>query len=42
MGSAITYARRYGLQSAAGIPSEDDDGEGAMKRMTEKDAISKI
>jgi len=26
MGSAITYARRYGLQSAAGLPSEDDDG----------------
>ena len=29
MGSAITYARRYGLQSAAGIPSEDDDGNAA-------------
>ena len=26
MGSAITYARRYTLQSAAGLPSEDDDG----------------
>lgn len=25
-GSAITYCRRYGLQSIAGIPSEDDDG----------------
>jgi hypothetical protein len=25
-GSAITYARRYALQSMAGIPSEDDDG----------------
>ena len=32
MGSAITYARRYGLQSACGVPSEDDDGEGAMQR----------
>jgi hypothetical protein len=32
MGSAITYARRYGLQAACGIPSEDDDAEGAMKR----------
>ena len=32
MGSAITYARRYGLQSACGIPSEDDDGEKAMSR----------
>jgi len=26
MGSALTYARRYALQSAAGIASEDDDG----------------
>ena len=45
MGSAITYARRYGLQSACGIPSEDDDGESAMKRkpaMSEYDAASKL
>lgn len=28
-GSAITYARRYGLQSMLLIPAEDDDGEGA-------------
>ena len=28
-GSAITYARRYALQSVAGIPSEDDDANGA-------------
>ena len=28
-GSAITYARRYALQSIAGIPSEDDDGNSA-------------
>ena len=25
-GGAITYAKRYGLQSAFGLPSEDDDG----------------
>lgn len=31
-GSAITYARRYALQSMLSIPVEDDDGEGAMKR----------
>jgi len=31
MGSAITYARRYTLQSAAGLPSEDDDGNAASK-----------
>ncbi len=31
-GSAITYARRYGLQSFMLIPAEDDDAEGAMDR----------
>ena len=30
-GSAITYCRRYALQSLAGIPSEDDDGNAASK-----------
>jgi hypothetical protein len=42
MGSAITYARRYGLQSACGIPSEDDDGNAASApepKMTPEDAI---
>lgn len=29
VGSAITYARRYGLQAIAGIASEDDDGNAA-------------
>lgn len=29
LGSGITYAKRYGLQSAFGLPSEDDDGNGA-------------
>ena len=29
MGSGITYAKRYALQSALGLPSEDDDGEAA-------------
>jgi len=32
LGSAITYARRYGLQAMLGIPAEDDDGEKAMGR----------
>ena len=32
LGSAITYARRYGLQSLVGLGAEDDDGEGAMNR----------
>tara|TARA_R110002020_G_scaffold297940_6_gene513657 strand:+ start:529 stop:1251 length:723 start_codon:yes stop_codon:yes gene_type:complete len=31
-GSAITYARRYALQSIAGIPTADDDAEVAMRR----------
>ena len=31
MASAITYARRYGIQSIAGIPSEDDDGNAASQ-----------
>jgi hypothetical protein len=31
-GAAITYARRYALQSMAGLPAEDSDAEGAMTR----------
>ena len=30
-GSAITYARRYALQTAFGVPTEDDDGNAAAK-----------
>ena len=30
-GSALTYSRRYGLQSALGMVSEDDDGEAAAR-----------
>ena len=32
LGSAITYARRYGLAAVAGIAPDDDDGEAAMGR----------
>lgn len=34
-GSAITYARRYGLQSLCGIASDDDDddGEASMRKL---------
>jgi hypothetical protein len=39
LGSAITYARRYGLQSLLSIPAEDDDGESAMSR-TSKSFVS--
>jgi hypothetical protein len=30
-GSALTYARRYSLMTALGIPAEDDDGNAAVK-----------
>jgi len=32
LGSAITYARRYGLSAVAGIAPDDDDAEAAMGR----------
>ena len=32
LGSAITYARRYGLESLLGLMRDDDDGEGAFPR----------
>lgn len=32
-GSALTYCRRYALQAVAGIPSEDDDGNGAIQQV---------
>lgn len=31
-GSAISYARRYGLQASVALKAEDDDGESAMGR----------
>ncbi len=33
-GSGITYAKRFGLQSLYGLPSEDDDGNGAVGKPT--------
>jgi hypothetical protein len=33
-GSAQTYARRYALQTAFGVPTEDDDGNAASARPT--------
>lgn len=32
VGSAITYARRYGLAAALGVPQIDDDAESTMER----------
>ena len=40
-GSAITYARRYSLQSIAGIPSEDDDGNQATKDSSSNPNLSR-
>lgn len=37
LGSAITYARRYGLSSMLGMGAEDDDAEGAMARNKKAD-----
>jgi hypothetical protein len=34
VGSAITYLRRYALQSFAGVATADDDGESAQGRAT--------
>ena len=36
LGSAITYARRYGLMSMAGIAPEDDDGNAAAAAAPKK------
>ena len=47
IGSAISYARRYALQSILGIAGEDDDGNAASqtkkptKRTVKKAAIQK-
>ena len=35
MGSAITYAKRYGLQSLYGLASDDDDGNSASEKKVE-------
>ena len=37
MGSAISYARRYGLQSMVLLPAEDDDGNQASVKKEAKD-----
>ena len=40
VGSAITYLRRYALQSFAGVAPEDDDAEGAHGRGTNGKAMA--
>ena len=36
LGSAITYARRYGIMSLLNLPAEDDDGEQNRKGTAQK------
>lgn len=40
-GSAISYARRYGLQALVGICAEDDDGNGAANLGNDRVKITK-
>lgn len=35
-GSALTYARRYALMTAFGVPAEDDDGNAAVKAANDR------
>ena len=41
VGSAISYARRYGLQALIGIAPMDDDGEAAMGRQQSREVAAK-
>lgn len=42
LGSAITYAKRYGLQSMVLLPAEDDDGQAATKQTPEQKAADDV
>lgn len=37
-GSALTYARRYSLMAAFGVPAEDDDGNAAVGRQNGRES----
>lgn len=39
-GSALTYARRYALVTAFGVPVEDDDGNAAARGTQQRGAVS--
>ena len=40
-GSALTYARRYALQTAFGVPTEDDDGNAAVATARPSEGVSR-
>ena len=40
-GSAVTYAKRYGLQGMAGVPSVDDDGNYAVQKKEPQPPVKK-
>lgn len=39
-GSALTYARRYSLMAAFGVPAEDDDGNAAAGRQNGRSVVA--
>lgn len=39
VGSAVTYAKRYGLQAAAGLPTTDDDGNAGANAESKSSAV---
>lgn len=39
-GSALTYARRYALVTAFGVPTEDDDGSAAVRGQSQQGTVS--
>ena len=39
-GSALTYARRYALMTAFGVPAEDDDGNAAARGQSQQGTVS--
>jgi hypothetical protein len=41
-GSALTYARRYALQTAFGVPTEDDDGNAAVASAPRANPVAMI
>lgn len=42
IGSAITYYRRYMLMAIAGIPAEDDDGNGAVEAVKNRKPVDDL